>query len=191
MLGIAFSATIGGMATLIGTPPNALLAGYLQTAHGITIGFGQWMLLGVPVMLALLPICWLLLTRVVFNLSAGDQPDTFFKVALKDDGKALPLGAKLAAAIISCAGIFLILRPLVQNIVPGVTLTDAGIVMTAALILFITPACDGKNGKLLHWDDAQTIRWDVLILFGGGLALADAIDTSGLSKAIGSRFVQL
>lgn len=191
MLAIAFSSTIGGMASLIGTPPNALLAGYLQTSHGITIGFGQWMLLGVPVMLALLPICWLLLTRVVFNLSADDQPDTFFKVKLEDGEKTLPLGAKFAAAIISCAGIFLVLRPLIQTIVPSIPLTDAGIVMTAALILFITPAWDGKNGKLLHWGDVQTIRWDVLILFGGGLALADAIDTSGLSKAIGLGFANL
>ena len=187
MLGIAFSATIGGMATLIGTPPNALLAGYVQTAHGIDIGFGQWMLLGVPVMAVLLPVTWLILTRLVFD--PGDSRE--FAIGLLTDAAQpaplrLPFGAKLVTVIVAATALALVFRPLLETLLPGLPLSDAGIVMTAALVLFATPAGGPDAGMLLDWDDAKTIRWDVLILFGGGLALATAIDGSGLSRAFGS-----
>ncbi|MGE0231582.1 MAG: DASS family sodium-coupled anion symporter [Flavobacteriaceae bacterium] len=192
MLAIAFSATIGGMGTLIGTPPNALLAGYMEETAGIRIGFAQWMLLGVPVVLVLLPAAWLLLTRVIFRRAAFDSA--------RHDAPARPvatvsaplsMSARLTGVIVASAGALLVLRPVIEDAFPGFALGDAGIVMGAALILFIVPAFDGRGGRLLGWEEAKTIRWDVLILFGGGLALAGAIEESGLSASIGAVFADL
>jgi len=187
MLAIAFSATIGGMATLIGTPPNALLAGYMQSSHGIDIGFGTWMMLGLPVALVLLPMTWLILTRLLFDvgqIDKGATRDLLNNAPTMSEG--LPLGARLTAGVVTLAAIALVLRPFLQNLLPSVPLSDAGIAMGAALLLFVIPAGDG--GKLLDWNQAQTIRWDVLILFGGGLALAAVIDDSGISLALGNLF---
>ncbi|MCC0055866.1 MAG: SLC13/DASS family transporter [Rhodobiaceae bacterium] len=188
MLAIAFSATIGGMGTLIGTPPNALLAGYLSETSGIQIGFAQWMLLGVPVVLVLLPATWLLLTRGVFREFGFDRASRSFAAPAS---APLSTGARLTGFIVALAGAFLVLRPLVEEAFPAIAIGDAGIVMAAALLLFVLPAFDGKGGHLLGWEEAKTIRWDVLILFGGGLALAGAIDSSGLSSSIGALFVDL
>lgn len=186
MLGIAFSATIGGMATLVGTPPNALLASYVQTAHGIEIGFGQWMLMGIPILVVLLPVTWIVLTRVTFQVTDLKQSTIDGIVDEAQRGsQRLPMGAKLTASIAALTGLALVLRPLFEKLLPGIPLSDTGMVITAALVLFATPAWGAEGGMLLAWDDAKTIRWDVLILFGGGLALAAAIDGSGLSTAIG------
>lgn len=187
VLGIAYAATIGGMSTLIGTPPNALLAGYLEGAHGLSVGFAQWMLLGVPVMIVLLPIAWLVLTRVAFKFDALKiEGIGSFGETVTQPHPPLPVGGWLTAAIVGLTGLGLVLRPVLQNVVPGFALNDAGIMMGAALVLFILPAWDGRGSRLLHWQDVADIRWDVLILFGGGLALAGAIETSGLSQSIGT-----
>ena len=98
----------------------------------------------------------------------------------------LPVGAKLTAGIVIISGLALVLHPFAKPFLPGLPLSDAGIVVTAALCLMATPAFASDGSKLLAWEDAKSIRWDVLILFGGGLALASAIETSGLSLAIGS-----
>jgi len=111
MLGIAFSATIGGMATLIGTPPNALFAAFLQNSYHIEIGFAQWMAIGLPVVLILLPITWLVLTRVTFNVSFQDDPQATDNSSLPDDILTLSRPAKMAATIIITATLALILRP--------------------------------------------------------------------------------
>lgn len=188
MLGIAYAATIGGMATLIGTPPNALLAGFLQESYGIAVGFGQWMLVGLPVALILLPLAWLLLTRWSFPLSGAAD-------AAPAPEPMPPLSApeKRALVLIGATGVLLILRPLIERAladagVSGLALGDSGIVIAGALALFATPAGGGRDARLLDWSDAATLRWDVLILFGGGLALAAAIETSGLATWIGAGF---
>lgn len=186
MLGIAFSATIGGMTTLIGTPPNAIFAAFLKTSYGIEIGFAQWMLIGLPIAVFLLPATWLILTRVAFHIpgearSEGD--DNTLEIA----GPApLTVQAKIVAVIIIVAALALVSRPALQTLFPSVPITDAGIFIFAALVLFAIPAGSAGGGRLLSWEDAQTIRWDVLILVGGGIALASAIDQSGLSRWIGS-----
>ncbi len=191
MLGVAFSATIGGMSTLIGTPPNALLVGYLEAQHGVTIGFAQWMLFGAPMALALLALTWFVLAHVAFRLGKFDAPSR--RDAAVEQGLAEPLkpGARLVAAIAAVAVLALVLRPALASIAPSLPLSDAGVLMTAALVLFAVPSGEGRGERLLRWEDARTIRWDVLILFGGGLALASAIDSSGLSRAIGAVFAAL
>jgi solute carrier family 13 (sodium-dependent dicarboxylate transporter), member 2/3/5 len=183
MLGIAYSATIGGMGTLIGTPPNALLAGFMQEAHGVEIGFADWMLIGVPAVLILLPVTWLLLTRMAFTIPwrAGHG------MALDELPAPGPMSReeKAVAVIMVLVALAWLTRPLIERILPGLPLSDTGIAIVGAIALFAIPVRLGTGGFLLDWSDLKELRWDVLILFGGGLALASAIGSSGLSDWIG------
>jgi sodium-dependent dicarboxylate transporter 2/3/5 len=183
MLGVAFAATIGGMGTLIGTPPNALFASTMQGTYGISIGFAQWMLVGVPVVLVLLPLAWLVLTRIALRVPNGDD----LEVATPDLGVLPPMSReeKLIAVILGLTALGWVFRPLVSAAFPALAISDAGIAMTAALLLFALPARWSEGVFLLEWKDAQQIRWDVLILFGGGLALAEAMHSTGLAAWIG------
>ena len=192
MLGVAFSSTIGGMATLIGTPPNALMAAYLEEAHGIAIGFWQWMLLGVPVSATLLLVCWLLLTRLAFNLTEWTRSEIAAAIAQAMPAQtAPPSGAKRTAIVGAVTGAALVLKPVLNWLIPGLGLEDAEIAMIGAVAVLLLPSGDSNGSRLLGWREARGIRWDVLILFGGGLALAEAIDSSGLSLVIGSGLATL
>ena len=172
LLGVAFAATIGGMGSLIGTPPNAILAAHLSDRYGRVIGFAEWAMIGVPVVLILLPLAWVLLARVFFPPAPG-------RLALALDGGRLTTGARRVAWIGGLAALALVLRPLLERQFPGAGITDAGIAITAGLLLFAVPG--GSGGRLLDWETAKGLRWDVLILFGGGLALAGAIERTGLA----------
>ncbi len=181
MLAIAYAATIGGMATLIGTPPNALFAAYMQKTHGITIAFDDWLKVGLPVVTALLPLAWLVLTRVVFSIPKG------LRIEAASLGRPPPLNRpqKLVGTILLFTALAWLLRPFISSLIPGLSLSDAGIALTAAIILFLVPEDFRQGRSLLGWSDVAGLRWDVLILFGGGIALADAIATTGLAAAVG------
>ena len=187
MLGIGYAATIGGMGTLIGTPPNALFAGFMNDTYGMQIGFAQWMLVGVPVVVVLLPVTWLILTRIAFrfSLNATAHRTDLIPAQIASLGP-MSRGEILVASVAALAAAGWIFRPLVVKLVPGFALTDAGIAMSVAILLFITPVELGRGRFLLSWNEAITLRWDVLILFGGGLALAAAINDTGLASWIGS-----
>lgn len=187
MLAIAYGATIGGMGTLIGTPPNALFAGFLQDSYGVTIGFAKWMLVGVPAVLLLLPITWFLLTRVSFRVPAT-LPGAVSILDTEQGRKLAPMGRQEITVTCVMIGVALLwlTRPFLEAVFPGLPLSDAGIAMTGALLLFIVPDRWRQGTFLLGWDDVKGIRWDVLILFGGGLSLAAAISTSGLAAWIGT-----
>jgi sodium-dependent dicarboxylate transporter 2/3/5 len=192
LLGIAYAATIGGMGTLIGTPPNALFAAFMAESHGIEISFFRWMLIGVPLVLVLLPITWLVLTRLAFRI--GGEGPLQAAGAIGETHAALgPVsrGERLVAAVMLLVAACWIFRPLLSAALPWLHLSDAGIAMTGALLLFLLPA-DLKGGRfLLSWKQAVEIRWDVLILFGGGLALAAAIGGSDLADWIGVQLTGL
>jgi sodium-dependent dicarboxylate transporter 2/3/5 len=184
LLGIAFAATIGGMGTLIGTPPNALFAGLMQKSYGVSIGFAAWMAVGVPVVIVLLPVCWLILTRIVLRVPARLDVSV---AAAADRMAPLPpmsTGERRVAVLLALTALAWISRPLVARLLPGLPLSDAGIAMLAAISLFVIPAGAGRGIALLDWEHAKGLRWDVLILVGGGLALADAIHTSGLANSV-------
>lgn len=187
MLGIGFAATIGGMGSLIGTPPNALFAGYMRESHGVEIGFAQWMLLGVPIVLVMLPLTWLILTRVAFRIhaSGGIHGRTRIVEHIKVLGP-MSRGEKTIAVLMLTVAALWIFRPLLDRILPWLGISDAGIAITAAVLLFVIPVRASEGEFLLRWQDAARIRWDVLILFGGGLALASAISGSGLANWIGT-----
>ncbi len=189
MLGIAYAATIGGMGTLIGTPPNALFAAYMLKAHGLEIGFARWMLLGLPIVAVLLPLAWLLLTRVVFKVPFGGHPSA--AVALKGELAGLPPLAggerKVALLMLATAAAWL-MRPAIDALLPGLPVSDTGIALTAAGLAFVIRA---EGRPLLGLRQALGINWGVLILFGGGLALAGAIDHSGLAAWIAGKSTAL
>jgi sodium-dependent dicarboxylate transporter 2/3/5 len=182
LLGIAFSANIGGMATLIGTPPNALLAGYMADTYGVSIGFGQWMVLALPVALIMLGLTWWVLTRWAFPVSCRDIAD--IQRLLQDQHAELgPMtrAERSVAAVFLLVALAWIARPLLDAWLPGLMLSDAGIAIVGALALFVIPADWGRQQFLMDWEPVRQIPWGVLVLVGGGLSLGSAIDASGLA----------
>ncbi len=185
MLAIAYSASIGGVATLIGTPPNALLAGALNQSYGYDIGFARWMIVGLPVAIVMLVAAWLLLTRISIRLDTTEIEDAgaLFQRELSALGRWSK--AEIRVGIIFLVTAFAwIFRTLLNEIVPG--LNDTSIAIAAALALFLVPSGDAKGGALVDWATVKRLPWDVLILFGGGLSLAAAVTRTGLDGWIGS-----
>lgn len=182
LLAIAYSASIGGIATLIGTPPNALLAAYLNESQGISIGFAQWMLIGVPVTLGMLALTWWWLTRRNFGLSSQGDSGALIRSELAALGP-LKKGEKLVAVVFVTTAAAWIFRPLLSGtLMPW--LSDTGIAIAAAVAMFLIPVNAKERTFLLDWETARGIPWGVLLLFGGGLAMAAVISSSGLAEWI-------
>jgi sodium-dependent dicarboxylate transporter 2/3/5 len=188
LLGIAYSASIGGIATLIGTPPNAILAGVAETMIGISIPFWRWMLLGLPLSIAMFLVCWWYLTRLLSPLNAqhlGEDSRELLRNELDALGRLRPQEQRvlLVFATVAFLWVFKGLIPLewIQK------LDDATIAIAGALTLFLVPAGRNSDGRLLDWSSAASIPWEVLILFGGGFALAQGFQVSGLTEWIGNR----
>ncbi|MBB4023867.1 MULTISPECIES: SLC13 family permease [Actibacterium] len=187
MLGIAYSASIGGVGTLIGTPPNALLASFLRSAHGIEITFLDWMKLGLPVVAVMLPAAWLLLTRILFPAGriAVGNPGTIVAGELRALGP-MDAGERLVGVVFACAALGWIFRAPLAG-ATGLPLNDTIVALTAALALFAIPIPSAQGGSFaLDWQATRALPWDVLILFGGGLALAGGFGSSGLAEWIGA-----
>ncbi len=186
LLGIAYSASIGGAGTLVGTPPNALLAAFAQEQLGIELGFAKWMTIGLPVVLVMLPLAWLLLTRVTCPVARRPIPgaDAIVKAEIAALGP-MSVEEKRVLAVFVLTALSWIFRPLITNAFPSMGLTDSGIALIGALSLFIIPTNQGDNSSLMTWPRAVTLPWGVLLLFGGGLSLAHAISESGLADTVG------
>ncbi|NGP89363.1 SLC13 family permease [Fodinibius halophilus] len=184
VLSIAYGCNIGGMATIIGTPPNALLAGFMNETYGLDIGFAQWMMVGVPLMVVALPILYFMLTKVIYPIEIDVLPGgkALIDEQLSKLGAISSAEKKVAAVFIGTALLW-ITRPLLAEVLPG--LSDAGIAIAAALTLFMIPENVAEGRFLLSWTDAEELPWGVLILFGGGLSLASAISETGLADWIG------
>ncbi|MBK1734449.1 anion transporter [Halorhodospira abdelmalekii] len=183
LLGIAFGANIGGLGTLIGTPPNAFLAGYMGERFDIQVGFGQWMLIGVPVSLLMLAFAWVTLTRWSFPLPRQPIPGVadLIERERRQIGR-LTTPERRVAVIFLLTAVAWVSRPWLEGIVPeGVILSDAGIALIGALALFLVPAEGLKLRFLLDWEDTRALPWGVLVLVGGGLSLGVAIEGSGLA----------
>ncbi len=191
LLGIAYAASIGGMATLIGTPPNALLAAFLEQEYGVTVSFGRWMLLGVPLAGALLPVCWWLLTYRLYPVSGVGIPggSRLFSGMLRELGPMRP-PERGVAAVFCLVALAWMLRPVAKSFAPGMFggLDDAGIAMIGALALFLIPSGEGDGHRLLDWKTAVKIPWGILLIFGGGLSLAKAIKANGVAVFLGGLF---
>ncbi|UJL45378.1 SLC13/DASS family transporter [Virgibacillus sp. NKC19-16] len=188
MLSIAYSASIGGIATIIGTPPNTLLAGALNEIYGIDLSFATWMLFGVPLAWVFIFIVWFYLVKVAFPLKIKELPGG--KAVIQSEKKKLGTASyeeKAVFTVFVLAALAWITRTFVLNEYVSENIDDAIIAIAAALILFIVPAKNEKGGHLLNWDAAVKLPWGILLLFGGGLAIAAGFTESGLSEWIGGQ----
>lgn len=189
LISVAFAAGIGGMGTIIGTPPNAIMAAYLARELGRSISFLQWMLLCVPIVVLLLLLTWLMLTRVLLpvrapTITASASDLVAARAAL---GPIRP--EELLTLTVFCLSVVAwVCRPWI-SLPQGVALTDAGIAILAAAALFIIPLSRRSPARrVLRWSDAAELPWGVLILFGGGLSIAEAMRHTALDTTVGSLF---
>jgi sodium-dependent dicarboxylate transporter 2/3/5 len=185
MLGIAYAASIGGVATLIGTPPNAILAGVVRSTQGLEIGFAQWLAFALPLAAIMLLLTWWLLTHLWFRAppDSGRGGERALREARAALGPWSPQERRVSAVFVLVAAAW-VLRGFI-GWEPLDRLGDAGIALTGALLLFALP--DGSGGRLLDWPSAARIPWDILLLFGGGFALAQGFADSGLTAALAGR----
>lgn len=191
MLGIAYAASIGGVATLIGTPPNAILAGVIESSFNYSISFAQWMAFGVPLSITMLTLCWLYLTHIAFKPEFDELPGGRQNIAnqLKELGPMSSPEKKVLTIFLLVAtgwltrGLF--------DIKALELVKDSSIAIAGALLLFITPADYKKGEFLLDWNSAKKIPWDIMILFGGGFALAGGFASSGLTEWLANQLISL
>ena len=187
MLGIAYAASIGGVATLIGTPPNAILAGIVEQRYGIVIGFAQWMEFAAPLAVVMLLATWYYLTHIAFRSELRELPGG--KAVIREQLAALgPMSRQErwvlgVFALVVAAWLF---RGLL-NIKALAEVTDSSVAISGALLLFVIPSDWRKGEFLLDWQTAVRIPWDIIILFGGGFALAAAFGVSGLTEWLGNQ----
>jgi sodium-dependent dicarboxylate transporter 2/3/5 len=190
LLAIAYGASIGGVATLIGTPPNLFLASFVVNNLGLEIGFAQWMLMALPLVLVLLLVLWWLLTRVLFDCRGLlISTDELFLNKMEP----MKSGERATLLVFVAMALLWLFRPILGNLAvsgmrPLEGLTDTGIAVAAALSLFLMPAGEGK--RVMDWESLARLPWGLLILFGGGLSLASALQVNGVSELIGRQLGQ-
>ena len=188
LLGIAYAANIGGIATLIGTAPNMALNGFMEEQYGVSISFLDWMKVGLPVSLILLPMSWFTLTRISFpvNFETSSETQETIQKMRADIGKTKTPEKRVFVIFLMTALLWVFRSPI--NNIPGMEgLTDPGIAMLCGLTLFLTPSGSGQEHNLLEWKDAEKgVPWGILLLFGGGLTLAAAAQNTGLAAWIGN-----
>ncbi len=191
MLAIAYAASIGGLATLIGTPPNLVFAGVVRDTYHIDITFTQWFEIGFPITVLLLIISWWYLVRVGFPLGharlAGGKEEMNSRLSLS--GRMSSDEKKVAIVFVSVAVAWIIRSFILEKIIPGID--DTIIAMLGGVVLFLIPSGEGKNKKLINWEDAGKLPWGIVLLFGGGLALAEAFEKTGLAQWIGQNMSAL
>ncbi len=187
LLGVAYGSSIGGMATLIGTPPNAFMAAYLLSSYDIQIGFMEWMLFATPLCLFFLVIAWFWMCRGIREKAPSKEGALAFCGEEGTLRKPLSRGEWGVLVVFALAVIGWVFRvPLVER--TGLALSDAGIALAAGLSLFFLPFGTDSKERILEWSHTSKMPWGVLLLFGGGLALASIIQASELDFAIGQFF---
>jgi sodium-dependent dicarboxylate transporter 2/3/5 len=197
LLGIAYAASIGGIGTIIGTAPNIFVVSFVENQLGREISFLTWMMFGVPLVLVFVPIAWWVLSHRIYPVGSvhiGEISDTLSD--LRDGLGPMDRAEKLTLAIFGLTAMSWICRPLLNQMYIGgfqplAGLTDSGIAVLAALTLFIVPVKLKQGLFLMNWEHAVRLPWGILILFGGGLSLAGALDSTGFSEFLGSRAIVL
>ncbi|HEY4557366.1 MAG TPA: DASS family sodium-coupled anion symporter, partial [Enteractinococcus sp.] len=191
MLAIAYAASIGSLGTIIGTPPNALLAAHMSANHDLELGFGRWMVVGVPLSILLMVGAWFILTKVMFKPEIKNIPGGAEMIRTEWDKLGpMSMGERSVLIAFIVAAVSWISVPLVSEYVFGLeepVISDSGIAMIIGVALFILPGGAKQGVRLLDWDTALKLPWGVLILFGGGLALSAQFSDSGLSEWLGTQ----
>lgn len=185
MLGIAFSANAGGIATVIGTPPNSVLIGLLENEYNIEISFLKWMTIGLPFSILLLFICYVVLVKWMYP--SGTLKFNASKALIQQELEKLgPMSGKekMVLAIFGITVFLWIFRTVINGIFPVLGLSDTVISMMGALALFTIPFNLRKADFILGWEDTEKLAWGILILFGGGLALANGMSVSGIVDTV-------
>ncbi|WP_408007456.1 SLC13 family permease [Pseudalkalibacillus sp. A8] len=191
MLGIAYSASIGGLATLIGTPPNTIFAGVVQNTYGIEISFALWMMFGVPIVIVLLAITWYYLVKFAFPMKIRELPGG--KEVIQKEKRSLGLMGpeeKIILAVFTLTALAWISRSFVL-VELNDNINDTIIAMIAAIVLFMIPSATKRGEFLLDWETAKGVPWGILLLFGGGLAIAAGFQESGLAEWFGTQLAVL
>ena len=187
LLGIAYAATIGGMSTLVGTAPNAMLAAFMLETYDADLSFSKWMLVGIPLSLVMAPLAWVALTRWTFKVDfATNDTGRLALKKMKDDLGSISTPEIRVGIIFLLLAVAWITRPILITL-PGLSaLDDSSIAMAGAISLFMIPSGDKTDPVLLRWIHLEKLPWSILLLFGGGLSLAAAVSNSGLAAWLGS-----
>ncbi|MBT8319431.1 MAG: DASS family sodium-coupled anion symporter [Gramella sp.] len=190
MLSIAYSASIGGIATLIGTPPNLIFAGYIQEVYNIDISFFQWLKFGLPISVVLLVVCWFYLTHIAFSFKQKAFPGGKNEIQrLLSELGPMQKEEKIVLSIFVLTAICWITRSyILESIFPGID--DTIIAMIAAILLF-TISTGNENTRIITWKEAVKIPWGIILLFGGGMALASGFEVTGLARWLGLQITLL
>ena len=192
MLGLAYSASIGGMMTLVGTTTNVMFKGYFEKNYGFEINFLDWMMVGVPIGVLLLLITWWMLTYVIFPCEMIRHKGIAEIIDKKIDelGK-MSVAEKRTLMVFMFTVALWIGKGFIEPLLGGLQLNDASIGILGAILLFVIPA-DWKTGTfLLTWSDTKDVPWGILLLLGGGLALAGAMSSFGVADWVGSKMAHL
>ena len=186
LLGVAYAATIGGISTLVGTAPNAMMAAFVLENYGTEIDFASWMMVGVPLSVVMLPLAWFALTRIVFKVDFATSTEGRAHLRdMKDDLGPISVPEKRIAMIFVALALTWIFRPVLVKL-PGLSaLDDSGIAMAAGITLFLIPSGDKDDPMLIRWKHIENLPWAILLLFGGGLTLAAAVSRTGLAAWLG------
>lgn len=189
MLAIAYAASIGGMATIIGTPPNVVMVGYMKRFYSLDVSFTSWMIVGIPMMLLALASCYFLITRVLFvnKLPSIAGSHELIQRKYRELGK-LSRQEKLVLVVFSLTCFCWIFRQNLNSLIGRNMLDDTTIAMAGGMLMFLMPVDFGKQKFLLEWSDMKELPWGILLLFGGGLCLADGMEKSGLVQIVGNYF---
>jgi sodium-dependent dicarboxylate transporter 2/3/5 len=192
MLGIAYAANIGGTATIIGTPPNVVFAGYIRQTFGFEVTFSNWMMVGLPFASLLLAVTYFFVVKVLYPNRLGSF--TGAGALIEEEVARLgPMskGERQTLFIFTATALAWILRSQLNNWIPGLQLTDPIIAMLATVALFTTPVNFKEGVFVLKWKNTEKLPWGILLLFGGGLSLAGALERTGIVDLIGHQFASL
>lgn len=190
MLSIAYSASIGGIATLIGTPPNLIFAGYMQEIYNIDITFYQWLKFGLPISVTLLIISWYYITHFAFNFKHKKFPGGKDEIQrLITELGPMKREEKIVLTVFVITALCWITRSFIlEKILPGID--DTIIAIIAGISLF-TIGAEGKGKRIIHWKEAVKMPWGIILLFGGGMALASGFEVTGLAEWFGVQMTLL
>lgn len=197
LLGLAYSASIGGIATIIGTGPNSFLVGFVDETYNYKISFARWLGIGLPLTAVFLPATWFLLTKILYPLdhNAIEGGHDLMQNELSQLGR-VGRAEMMTLIVFALAAALWTFRPLLcdlrmtwlgQQVAPFSGLTDTGIAMLSVMLLFVLPVNLKDREYVLDWDTAAKIPWGILILFGGGLSLSESIQSTGVAEYLASQ----
>jgi sodium-dependent dicarboxylate transporter 2/3/5 len=186
MLAIAYASNMGGIATIIGTPPNVAYVGYLERSGTYNFQFADWMKLCMPLSLLLMWVLYLVLTRVLYpnRIAADGAAKEMIHAELKEMGK-LSTPEKRVLVIFIFTALLWITKDIINSAQAAFKLDDSIIALLGAVLMFVTPSGDLENKPVLVWKDTRNMAWGILILFGGGITLAAQLEQAGLIQSLG------